>query len=319
MKVLITDHIYPDLDFEREKLKEFGAELIEARGTGEDQLAEAVKDKDVVIVCYAPITERVIAAMNKCRGICRTGIGVNNVNIPAATAKGIKVTNVPDYCIEEVSDQAFALILALARKLTALNKEVKGGNWSFEGQRPIYRLRGKTLGLLGFGRIARLLAEKVKPYNFKLLAYDPYIDVEIMQKYGAVKTDLETIMREADYLSLHLPLTEETQEIINSKTLGWMKPTANIVNTSRGPLINEDDLCDALMNGKIAGAALDVLKVEKYDPANLLFKQENLILTPHSSFYSEESTQELREKVINDAVNILTGKRPVYLLNPEVV
>lgn len=317
MKVLITDHVYPSLDFERDKLKALGAELIQSPGSGEEVLVKAVQGVDLVIVCFAEITEKVIAAMDKCKGICRTGIGVNNINIPAATKKGILVTNVPDYCIEEVSDHALSLILALARKVVLLDRTVQGGIWSIEKSRPLYRLRGKTLGILGFGRIGRLLAEKVKPFELKILAYDPYVNAESMSKAGVTKSELADIFKEADYISLHLPLTPETENIINTQNLGLMKRSACIINVSRGPLIDETALYEALKAGAIAGAGLDVLKSEKYNPANPLFTLDNIIITPHAAFYSEESTQELREKSLRDAISILEGKTPVYLLNPE--
>ena len=318
LKVVITDHVFPSLDYERKTLRDIGAELIEAGGTSEAQLIEAVADADAVITCYAEVTGKVIEAMQKCRIISKTGIGVNNIHIPTATSKGIKVTNVPDYCIDEVSDHALASILCLARKLTQLDKTVKGGKWSFDDFRPMYRLTGKVLGLVGFGRIARLLAEKISPWRLRVLVYDPFVTAESIQAAGAEKVELDSLLQQADLVSLHAPLTPETKEIINNRTIALMKPTAYLVNTSRGPLINERALAQALSEKRIAGAALDVLVTEKYDPNNPLFGMDNVILTPHAGFYSEESTQELREKVMGEITRVLTGREPKYLVNKEL-
>lgn len=315
LRVLITDHVFPSLEFEREKLKEIGAELVEAPGTSEPELIEAARDADAVITCYAAVTGKVIEAMEKCKVISKTGIGVNNIDVPVATRRGIKVTNVPDYCIEEVSDHALAFILSLARKISFLDSEVKKGNWSFEGQRPMYRLGGKILGLVGLGRIARLLAEKVKPLKLNVLVYDPFVSAEAIEEIGGKKVSLEELLKEADFVSLHAPLTEETRGIIGEKAFEMMKPTACLVNTSRGPLIDEKALYQALKTKKIAGAALDVLVNEKYDPGNPLFSLDNIIFTPHAGFYSVEATRELREKVMNEVTRVLTNQNPKYWVN----
>ena len=314
-KVVITDHVYPSLDYEKKMLKEVGAELVETKGTGEEEIISAVKDADAVITCFAEITERVILSMEKCKSISRTGIGVNNVDIQAATQKGIKVMNVPDYCIQEVSDHAMAFLLSLAKKIPALNNAVKNGCWSFEEQRPINRLSEQTLGLVGFGRIARLVAAKALPFGLKVIAYDPFISEETMLLNNAAKVSLEELYQQSDYISLHLPLTKDTVQMIAEKALNIMKPTASIINTSRGALIDEKALYEALKSKKIAAAALDVLSNEDYDPQNPLFSLENIIFTPHSGFYSVEATQELREKIISDLLAVLAGKEPKYLVN----
>jgi D-3-phosphoglycerate dehydrogenase len=306
------------LEFERGKLKEIGAELVEAPGTSEAELMEAARDADAVITCYAEVTGRVIAAMEKCKVISKTGIGVNNIDVATATARGIKVTNVPDYCIDEVSDHALAFILTLARKIPFLDSIVKKGSWSFKDQQPMYRLSGKVIGLVGYGRIARLLAEKVKPLELHVLVYDPFVPAEVIAEKGDKKVSLEELLQEADFVSLHAPLTEETRGIMGQKAFELMKSTSYIINTSRGPLIDEQALYQALKAKKIAGAALDVLVNEKYDPGNPLFGLDNIIFTPHSGFYSEEATQELREKVMGEVTRVLTNQSPKYLINKEV-
>ncbi len=317
MKVVITDHVYPSLDYERQALSEIGAELVLAPCTSESALALVCKDADAVITCYAQITAEVIENMERCLLISKTGIGVNNIDVAAATRCGIAVTNVPDYCIDEVSDHALASLLCLARKIPFLNTYVKQGNWSFVEHRPIHRLRGSTLGLVGFGQIARALAQKARPLGLRLLVTDPFVDACVIEEFGALKVTLEELLRESDYISLHLPLTPETRGLIAKDTLSLVKPGAFLINTSRGQLVDEGALYEALLSGRLAGAALDVLEREEYDSKNPLFTMDNVIITPHSAFYSEEAVQELREKVIADCIRVLTGKSPKYLVNKD--
>ncbi|MEW6243869.1 MAG: C-terminal binding protein [Bacillota bacterium] len=317
MKVVITDHVYPSLDYERQALSEIGAHLVLAESTSESALALLCRDADVVITCYAQITGAVIENMEKCLLISKTGIGVNNIDVATATRCGIAVTNVPDYCIDEVSDHALAAMLCFARKIPFLNDYVKRGNWSFSEHRPIHRLRGSTLGLVGFGQIARALAEKARPLGLRMVVSDPFVDASTIAEFGASKVSLEELLRESDYISLHVPLTPETRGLIGKDTLSLVKPGAFLINTSRGQLVDESALHEALVSGRLAGAALDVLEREAYDSENPLFALDNVIITPHSAFYSEEAVQELREKVIAECVRVLTGKSPKYLVNKE--
>ncbi|MEW6082275.1 MAG: C-terminal binding protein [Bacillota bacterium] len=282
-------------------------------------LGPLCRDADAVITCYAQITGTVIENMEKCLLISKTGIGVNNIDLAAATRCGIAVTNVPDYCIDEVSDQALAAILCLARKLAFLNDTVKRGNWSFEEHRPIHRLRGSTLGLVGFGQIARALAEKVRPLGLRLVVSDPFVGASTIEEFGAFKVPLEELLRQSDYISLHVPLTPDTRGLIGRHTLGLVKPGAFLINTSRGQLVDESALYEALVTGRLAGAVLDVLERESCDDGNPLFTLDNVIITPHSAFYSEEAVQELRRKVIDESVRVLTGKSPKYLVNKELI
>lgn len=317
-KVLVTDHIYPSLEYETRALGEIGAELLESSSISEEVLIKEVEAVDAVITCYAEITGRVITAMRNCKIIAKTGIGVNNIDLETATACGIRVTNVPDYCLDEVSDHALALLLSLARKIPFIDNTVKKGSWSFEQYRPLFRLSNKTLGLIGYGKIAQSLAEKVKPLKIKVMAYDPFVASEVMQQAGIVKAELDELLQLADYISLHAPLTPLTAGIINDRALSLMKPTAFLINTARGQLIDEAALCRALKEKKLAGAGLDVIVNEKYDSANPLFSMESVIITAHSAFYSVEATQELREKVIDEVVRALTGKAARYLVNKNL-
>lgn len=317
-KVVVTDHVYPSLDLEREKLKEINAELIEATGKTEKEIIEAARDSDAILVCYAEITKNVIDSLEKCKIIARSGIGVNNVDVEAATKRGIRVTNVPDYCVDEVSDHALALILALARNIIKLNNNVKSKRWSFNNCKPMYRLKGKVLGLIGFGRIARNLAEKAKAIGFKIITSDPFIGEKAAKDYGVELVGLKELLRESDFISLHAPLTPETHKMIGINELKMMKKTAFIVNTSRGGLIDEEALYKALTEKWISGAALDVLSSEIFDPSNPLIGLDNVILTPHAAFYSEESLKELREKTVDEIIRALTGRPSRNLVNKEV-
>jgi len=254
-KVVMTDHVYPDLELEKKLLNENDAEFVFLNSKDPAVIAPAVVDADAVITCYANISEDIIKGMTKCRSISKTGIGVNNIDATQASKQGIKVLNCTDYCIEEVSDHTVALLLAVARKVVTLANNVSGGQWSLDNcYGGISRLKGKTFGLLGFGRIARCVAEKVKPYGMNIIAYDPYIPADVMSNMGVTKAEIDEVFAQADIISLNLPLTPETKGMINAEAIAKMKDGVIIVNTSRGPLINEPDLVAAVNSGKVAGA-----------------------------------------------------------------
>jgi len=317
-KVLITDYLFKTIEYERKILSEIGAEVIEAQCKTEDEVIKRAKGVHGLIVERAPITRKVIESLPKLKVIARYGVGINVVNLKAASEYKVCVVNVPDYCIDEVSDHAFALILASARKIIPLDKYVKSGNLSFIFAQPFYRIKGKTLGLIGFGRIARRLAEKIKPLGVSILTYDPYISEEILNSYKYVnKVDFLELLRKSDFVSIHTPLTENTKNMINIKEIRLMKKSTIIVNTSRGGIINEEDLTKALIDKTIAGAALDVF--EKEPPENSqLFKQDNVILTPHVGYHSGESQVELQTKAAEGIRDALLGRRPKYLANKDV-
>lgn len=317
-KVAVTDYVFPDLETEKQELKKINAELVESKGSDEESIIEAAKDADAILNCYAELTSKVIESLEKCQIIARYGIGVNNVNMSTATKKGIIVTNVPDYCIEEVSDHALALILACTRKICQLNKTVKNGKWDFKDYRPMYRLQGQTLGIVSFGKIPRRLVEKIKAYKFNIIAYDPYVDEEVAAKYGVKLVTFEDLLRESDIISIHAPLTEETEGMFGSKQFKLMKNSAYLVNTARGGLIKDDDLAQALKEGEIAGAGLDVLEDENVNCHHPLVSLENVIITPHSAFYSEQALKDLQYKAVQEVIRVLTGENPKSCVNPEV-
>jgi D-3-phosphoglycerate dehydrogenase len=237
----------------------------------------------------------------------------------AASASRILVTNVPDYCIDEVSDHALALLLALARRIVGADRAVKAGAWDVVPHAAIRRLRGQTLGLLGFGKIAKALASKVQPLGMKVLVYDPYIEPELVARHGAQAVTLDKLLAEADAVSIHVPLSPETRDLIGQQELNRMRPTAFLINTSRGGIVNEQALADALMTGRIGGAALDVLSAEPPPPDHPLRQAPNVILTPHLAFYSRESVIELQTKAAEEVARALKGEPPRSPVNPEVL
>jgi D-3-phosphoglycerate dehydrogenase len=314
-KVIVTDYVFPSLDIERQRLGAIGAELVALQATSEAELLDAVTDADALLVCYAPITTRVIGRLDRCRIIARYGIGVDNVDLEAASAKGIVVTNVPDYCVDEVSDHALALLLACARKVSYLSHRVRAGRWDAGDAGPVRRLRGQVLGLIGFGKIPRRLAEKARPLGLEILACDPYLQAEDMGGYGAAKVSLDMLLARADFVSVHAPLVPETRGLIGLAQLRAMKPTAYLINTARGPLVDESALVRALQEGWIAGAALDVLEREPPAENHPLRMLDTVILTPHVAFFSVESVAELQRKATEEVVSALTGRPPRYAVN----
>ncbi|GGC83774.1 dehydrogenase [Thalassobacillus devorans] len=315
-KVLLTDHEFKHLAYEEEVFEEAGVTInfVKAQCKTEEEVIEHAKDADAILNQYAPVSRRVIESLEKCKIISRYGVGVNTIDIEAAKKKDIVVANVPDYGMEEVSNHALALILSWARKVTLLNNEVKKGNWDFKLGVPIHRFDNQTVGVLGFGRIPRCLMDKVKPLGFKLAAYDPFVPAEEMEKAGVRKMELEEIIEKADYISIHVPLIKDTFHLINKERLNKMKPNAVIINTARGPIVDEAALAEALAEGTIAGAALDVTEEEPISLSSPLLGMDNVLITPHSAWYSEEAMVELRRKAALNIVQVLTGEKTPYAL-----
>lgn len=314
-KVVVTDSVFPHLETERRLLAEVGAELVALQAHRDDELVEAVRDADALLVCFAPVTQRVVEAAQRCKVIARYGIGVDNVDVRTATARGIVVTNVPDYCVEEVSDHTLALLLACARRVVWLDRTVRAGRWDARDAVPVRRLSGQTLGLVGFGKIPRLVARKAQTFGLRVLAFDPYVDPSAMRELGVEPAGLRALLERSDYVSLHAPLTPQTEGLVDEAALRWMKPTAFLINTARGRIVDDRALVRALERGWIAGAALDVLPTEPPAPDHPLRRLPNVILTPHVAFYSEESLQELQRKAAEEVVRVLTGQPPRYPVN----
>lgn len=317
-KVLVTDYEYETFAPEKEVLDKLGLELTFAQCRTEDDVIEAAKDADALINQYAPISRRVIENLEKCKVISRYGVGFNTIDIEAATEKGIMVGNVTDYCLDEVSDHAMALLLSCARKVTLLNNEVKNGNWNFNVAVPIYRLRGRTLGLIGFGNIPQTVAKKAQAFGLNVIAFDPYVPEEVAKQANVELVTLDELCERSDFISVHAPLNKHTQGMISHEQFNKMKKEAFIINTARGPVIDEAALIAALQEGKIAGAGLDVVEVEPIEATNPLLKMDNVILNPHSAFYSVEAEIELKRKTAGNVADVLSGFYPTYLVNKDV-
>jgi D-3-phosphoglycerate dehydrogenase len=317
--VAITDYVFPSFEPERAVLAPLDVELRPQQCRSEAEIIALAQDADAVLNCYAKMTARVIANMKRCRIIARYGIGVDNVDLAAATKARILVTNVPDYCIDEVSDHALALLLSLARRVAAADAAVKAGAWDVVAHTAIRRLRGQTLGLLGFGKIARALASKAQPLGMKVMVYDPYLVPEEIARHRAEAASLEKLLAEADAVSIHVPLSPETRNLIGERELAHMKPQAFLINTSRGGIVDEPALASALKENRLGGAALDVLSIEPPPADHPLRGAPNIILTPHLAFYSRESVVELQTKAAQEVARALRGEPPRCPVNPEVL
>lgn len=315
-KVVMTDDRHKTYDEEIEVLKSIDAQVKIANCITEEEVIEACRDADGIMVNLAPMGAKVIENLEKCKVVARYGVGYDNVDVEACTKKGIYVTNVTDYCTEEVSDHALALLLACTRKVARRDAQVRQGKWNIGGADPIYRMAGKVFTFLGYGMIARTLHRKIKGFNFsKVLVYDPFVNEDTIKLAGAEKVDWDSALSEGDYISIHMPLNNNTRDIINTEAFSKMKKGGIIVNTSRGPVINEDALIEALRSGQINSAGLDVHNKEPLDKDSPLFQIENCVLTDHVGWYSEESVSELKRKVAENVKDVLLGNKPKYLVN----
>lgn len=317
-KVVVTDFDWPSwMDPEKEILKEINPEFIVTSCTTEEEVISVARDADAIINEFAPITKRVIESLGKCKVIARYGTGVNNIDIEAATGHGIIVANVPDYCFDEVSTQAMALVLACARKIVLLDNMVRiKRKWDFDVVKPLFRTQGKTLGLFGLGRTAQAVAKKATGFEFKIIAYDPYVSKTIPQ---VELVSFPTLLSNSDYISIHTPLTTETRHTFGEDQFKAMKKTAYLINSARGAIVDEKALYKALKEKWIAGAGLDVMEKEPPDWNNPLLDLDNVIITRHTAYYSQESFVELKTKVAEAVLAVLTGKLPRTFVNPEVV
>jgi D-3-phosphoglycerate dehydrogenase / 2-oxoglutarate reductase len=310
--IAVTDSVFPSLNQAKAALAPLDPEIRIAKSTSEPDILEVARDADGILVTYAKLPGALLRKLQRCKVIGRFGLGVDNIDIPTAAALKITVTYVPDYCLQEVSDHAMALLLALARKVTMSNELVQRGRWEMPAVVPIRRLEGQVLGLVGLGNIPRRVVPKAQAFGFKVIAHDPHLPVATARDLGVELMTFEELLAISDYISVHAPLSAETRGLFNAAAFERMKKGAFIINTARGPLIDEAALIQALDRGHLGGAALDVLATEppgKYSP---LLNRSNVILTPHTGFYSVESLEELQTKCANDVVRVLSGNKPVY-------
>lgn len=309
--VVIAHESFPDNRLEEEALQEIGAAVIATGNLQTAQAREIARNADALMVTIQQVDGDFIRSMDNCKIIARVGTGLDAIDIPAATACGIWVTNVSDYSIDEVSTHAIALLLHHARRLPQMLASVRSGNW-YDADRiePAPRLKGQTLGIIGYGRIGRAVAVKARGLGLKVIAYDPYVQVGEDAHNAAKLVDLDTLLASADFVSLHIPLTTSSRQIINADTLNKMKRTAYLINTARGELIDEEALLSAVRAGVIAGAALDVLTIEPPPPDYPLLHDERITVTPHGAWYSEAASLDVRRKAIEDVIRVLTGQAP---------
>jgi len=317
-KVVSTDMLKPVIP-EEAILRENGASLIYGDCKTEAELIELAQDADAIINTYARLTAKVINSLRRCQVIVRRGIGYDNVDVKAATAKSIVVVNVPDYCTDEVADHVMALLLCTARRVISARDQVRSGGWDFRQLLPIPALKNHTLGLVGFGKVARAVTERAKCFGLEVQTSDPFISAKFTSEYGVKLVSLEELLSSSDFISVHVPLTKDTRGMISKREFAMMKPSAVFINTSRGPVVDEEALREALENGEIAFAALDVMTDEPPMPDNPLLGMDNIIITPHLAWYSEHSARVLGEKTGEEIVRVFKGYFPKSLVNPEVI
>ena len=311
--VAVVDGGYDSYDIERRILAPFDVEVV-LRDCNRDaaMVAQAVRDADAVLVRESPVTAAAIAGMARCKAIVRYGIGVDNIDQSAARERRIYVANVPDYGAEEVSDQAIALLLTVVRRVAARDRAVRGGAWNVSRVERMYRVAGRTLGLVGYGRIARAFERKMRGMGVaRVLVNDPGVP----EAPGVEPVDLATLCRDADYISIHAPLTPQTVHLIGREQFASMKPTTIVVNTARGPLIEEAALVEALREGRIFGAGIDVYEREPPRKDHPLFALDNVVLSDHNGWYSEESVAELQTKAAQEVARVFRGEPPKHWLN----
>ena len=314
--IAVTDSPFPSLDPAEAALARIDPELRMARSASAEDILAVARDADAVLVTYARLSADLLGELSRCRAIGRFGLGVDNIDIAAAARRGITVTYVPDYCMHEVSDHAMALILALARKVTLSDRLVQAGRWEVAAIAPLHRLAGRVLGLVGFGNIPRALAPKAKAFGLRVVAHDPYVPQQALAAAGVEGVSFDRLLESSDFVSIHAPLTAATRGLFDAQVLRRMKHGAVLVNTARGPLLDEDALAAALDAGHLGGAALDVAAVEPLPADSGLRGRDNVILTPHTAFYSVEALVELQTKCAADVARVLSGEPPVYPVKP---
>ncbi len=317
-KVLITDPYHKSIYIEKEILAEIDVLVKVGHCKTEEDVIKLGSEMDGLLVSYVPIGKKVIENLHKCKVIVKYSIGLDNIDLEAATQKKIFVANVSRYCVEEVSTHTIALLLNLIRKISKYDQSVKRGCWDPLVGDPIFRLENRVLGIIGFGNIGKRVVEKIRPFGLSILVYDPAITEKTISQYGGKKVDLNTLLNQSDYISLHCPLNKYTKHLIDFKEIEIMKKGVFIINTSRGEIINLKALYKAIKDEKIAGAALDVL--EK-DPPFLtdIMNTDKIIYTPHVAWNSVEAETELRKLAAQEVKRVLEGGRPLNLVNREVL
>lgn len=323
--VVITDYDFADVEIETNILEAAGAKVVSLQAKQESDLFEVAPSCAAMMNQYAKIGRETINRMTRCEVIARYGVGVDIVDVDAATEKGILVTNVQDYCTEEVADHAIALWLALARKLSEYNRATHAGIWRWQSGQPVYRLRGRTLGIVSLGKIGQAIAERARAFGVTIIAYDPFVLPDVATSLGVELVDKAELLARSDYLLMQAPMTPETYHFLSDAEFSAMKPGAILVNTGRGPTVNNAALFRALSEGHLAAAGLDdpeeePAKRRNWSPDNNpLFKLPNVLVTPHSAYYSEESIIAARVTAATQVALVLTNQKPKYTINADAL
>jgi D-3-phosphoglycerate dehydrogenase len=317
--VVLTDYEWSDLGIEHSLFAPLGINFTAAHCNSEDDILKVAENADAVIAEYAPLTARVIHSLRKCRIISMNATGFDNVDVEAASADGILLVNCPDYCFEEVADHTMAMILSCARGIFQYDRRIQGKVWDYKSAGPRERIRNSVLGLIGFGRVAQAVAARARSFGMRVMACDPFITGEVFEAQGVQLATRQETLAMADYLSIHVPLTRETQKSIGTLELSLMKHSAFMINTCRGAVVDEKALYEALKIGIIRGAALDVLEDEPPDFSNPLLSLDNVLITPHAAFYSETAMAEVRTRSAREVIKIFKGELPNQIVNREIL
>ncbi|MFE5774393.1 C-terminal binding protein [Brachybacterium sp. NPDC056505] len=318
-RITIVDCDHEAFAEEQQAADAAGIELVKAQATTEDEVIAAAQGADAILVQYAPITARVLDALPDLKAVGRYGVGVDTVDLEAATARGVPVCNVPDYSIEDVSDHAIALAMTLVRGTAQLDRQVRAGRYGLETIKPLHRVCEQTFGVVGLGRIGRATATKARALGFTVVGSDPMLEVGSTSDDGTPVLAFEDLLERSDVLSLHVPLTDATHHLIGADALARMKHGAMLVNTCRGGVVDTGALLAALPAGRPRSAALDVFETEPIPAGSPLLEEENLVLTPHASWYSEESEAELKSRIAAAMVAAVRGERPPHVVNPDAL
>jgi D-3-phosphoglycerate dehydrogenase len=305
--IVITDCDHPSVQIERKVLEEQGFTVVLEQCRTEEDVIAKCREADGLINQYAPLTKKVLSSLPNCKVIVRYGVGVDNVDLNAASDVGIQICNVPDYGVEEVSDHALALLFILARKINILSNQVKQNKWDFQISRPIRRIKDLTLGVVGLGRIGQATAKKAVGMGWNVIGFDSKRENTIK---GVSNVTFQELIEQADLISIHVPLTEDTHHLFNREVFRKMKNSAVVVNTARGSIVDEQALAEALRNREIAGAGIDVMEKEPPEMDHPLFQFDNVVLTPHVAWYSEEASHDLKRKAAEEAANVVLGSPP---------
>ncbi len=322
--IKITDYIERELDYEREQLAALGVEFSahQMKTAPAEELVREFRDADYLVVNMARMTPEVMAGLDNVKVIIRHGIGYDNLNLPAATEAGIICANEPTASSEDVAEQAITLMMATWRKLfiqkEILEESVRQQKWVFDRIYPVYRMGGKTLGIVGCGNIGSIVLRKMRSFGMRILVCDPYLSKERLAELDIEHTPLETVLAESDIVTVHVPVTRETRGMFNADLFAMMKPTAILINTARGPVVNVPDLAKALREKRLAGVGIDVYDFEPPTADFELFGLDNVVLTPHLAWYSEEGGWDIRVMIVEDLKRCLEGKPPKSVVNPEV-